>query len=60
MTIPIDILSTEYLRINRIIKNLHYYKLSYDANTTIRSNIEDAIRSLEKVKDEIGQQIDKR
>ena len=60
MTMPIDILSTEYLRINRIIKNLNYYKISYDKGSSIRNNIDKALIELEKVKDEIGKKIDNR
>ena len=59
MTFDRSSLSTDYLVISRMLRELKLKKWNYDEGTSIRETIDNAIKALEHLKCSIGVQIDK-
>jgi len=55
-----DPLSTDYLMVNRMIRDLRYKRIMYDPGTDIREAIDKAKEALEEVKKRMGDKIDAR
>ena len=52
-------LSSNFLMVNRMIKNLSLQQLNYDKGTPTRDEFANAIQALSTLKKIIGEQIDK-
>ena len=60
MTFNRDPLSTDYLMVNRMIRDLRFNRIMYDQGTDIREAIDKAMEALENVKKIMGDKIDAR
>jgi len=55
-----DHISTNYLMLSKMIRDLRFNRLNYDKESEIRNEIELAIEVLEKLKKSLGDIIDAR